>query len=531
MIFINYLKRRLQFKLIVAVLCVVVFFIFLTTIYSINQTNKTLMNQHSRHGDFIVDSLVTQHIQNLLSLNYPAIRIALGEIGIKDPLIISIQVFEGDKLVAEYVQENKSTKYYSVYEKPVIYKSAKFEREIGKIIVMLSDDDLKNYLNKHLITSIIQSLIVILGIVFLMYFFLNVQVIKPIKTLENSTKKVGEGNLNINIELKNIDEFGILAKTFNATINNLKNLVINIKDSIQNSINTAKVLSVGSTKVNDSMESINNSVKEITEGSEQLKVFVHENVITFDELNENINKVSQISNKTAIEAKKANETGNLGAKNVELANEKLNIIHGFINESVNNVSNLGLKITKIEDFVEVIKDISEQTNLLALNANIEAARAGDAGRGFGVVADAVKNLSNETKNATNEINNLIIDIQNYSNSTINNMKKGNEEFKEGISIITNALESFYELRDKLLDITKQIEDINKASIIQLESSKQSKKSLDLVNTFSDESSKKLNKVNDNINEVYVAINEMNKSVESLSNNSNNLNSLINQFKI
>lgn len=529
--FENYFKKSIQVKMITLLIIVVFLFFSFTTIYSINDTSKKLRLEHIEFGNLIANTIASQSKQNLLSMNYPAIKLAIKEVGEMDNNIISISVLQDNKIVSKYSSNITSSKHTSRYSQLVVYESESIKKELGEVIIILSDDELHDFVVKEAINNLILNLISIIGIVLVIYFFLNHVIIKPIKILEKNAEKIGKGEFDTSFEINSKDEIGNLAMTFTKTSNNLKILLNNVKKNVNESTQKLSNVKKNSEEVNHIISKISESALDVNNGSEKLKDFTKENLQLFDQLNVSINQISEIAQKTSIETKKANSIGKEGAKNATDANEKLNSIYGYINRSENNVEKLGKKITEISKILKVISDISEETNLLALNAAIEAARAGDAGRGFAVVASSVKDLAKQTQDSAKEINELIKSIKSSSDETIEEMKQGNEEFNVSTKIISNSLQSFNTISHELSNISGSIDSINKATKNQIENSNKSRDSLNLVNSFILESSEKLNNVIGNITKVNVSMKNTNKSIELLIKDSEEINSSVNKFKL
>ena len=191
-----------------------------------------------------------------------------------------------------------------------------------------------------------------------------------------------------------------------------------------------------------------------------------------------------LSNQTNIvlqEVKKAQEAAEKGKTSASKVSEKMNTIKLTAEEGSNKVQSLGEKSTLISNIVETINKISEQTNLLALNAAIEAARAGEAGRGFAVVADEVRKLAEESKQSTHQISNLIEAIQEEINEAVISMKETTKQVEEGSAGIFEAVMAL-ELLPNL--ITSINEAANKTTSTAKENETGSQKVLSSINDIS-----------------------------------------------
>lgn len=273
------------------------------------------------------------------------------------------------------------------------------------------------------------SMLVPIGVAFLMlggaliYMYAN-SLTKSLQKLEKLFVQVDNGNLNIEVDealYKNGTEIGQMSRAFYKMIDTLKSVISTIKNNITTTAASAEQLSTSAQQVNASMQQFMVTVDSVAKGALSVS--------------RGATEVQQASDLTSTSAEN-------GGKAAQVVKEKMSAINSTTIENASKIKALGERSNKISDIVETINSISEQTNLLALNAAIEAARAGEAGRGFAVVADEVRKLAEESSQATEQISDLIEDIKREINSAVGSMDKNTTQVNEGASSIQDALKSF-----------------------------------------------------------------------------------------
>ena len=312
--------------------------------------------------------------------------------------------------------------------------------------VRIAADNIIASQKKALLTSSFFAVLAII-LAFIVILSLNISVIKPLDVLVARISNLtnGDGDLTKRIDIKSKDEFGELAAHVNSFIENVQIIIKEVKDA------TNEVAS-GNNELAATMEELS------TTFDSQAKQ-ISDMVLSMDTVRDISNETSQALDTNMDILEGAAVKTQSGADQLNGVQQDMMTIK---NETVSLeavISELADSSNQIGEILSVINDIANQTNLLALNAAIEAARAGEAGRGFAVVADEVRKLAERTQHATGKIESIIGSLQQKSNLASVEMTKSVESVQAGVDNIGETNEGFKSAVESVMDLHREMKTV------------------------------------------------------------------------
>jgi len=350
------------------------------------------------------------------------------------------------------------------------------------------------------VTNVVLLLVIVvsLGILFFLRT-LSHSITKPLAELVKAANKIADGDLSVNIEgIKSNNEVGELANDFNKMVNRLKVIITQVKEGVLSLASVADDLTV--------------SAIQIVEGAQEQSMKSTQVATASHELNATITDVASNASGAAESARDANSVASAGGVIVEKSIVSINSIAETSRETAKVMSVLGDRSTEVGDIIKVIDDIASQTNLLALNAAIEAARAGEQGRGFAVVADEVRKLAEKTTGATKEIGETIKVIQSDTTRAIASMEHEIKAVDDGVSLAQDAGNALKEIVEKVEYVSSMIEQIATASEEQSTAAEQIGNDIESVVDISQGTSDSAHKIATNSQELAILANSLRSTV-------------------
>lgn len=311
------------------------------------------------------------------------------------------------------------------------------------------------------INLIIITVSIIAGIIFMLYMIKSI--VHPIKSLQQSALKISEGDLTEFIDIHTKDEIGQLGEAFVAMKVNLKRLIRNVDQSSQHVQTAAQGLSANAEQNIAASEQVTEAMQQVAISTEKQTTGIDQNAISVEEIAKGVVEVADSALQVSDLSSQAIQLAEEGGQSVEQTVNQMVSIHDSVTQSDAMIKSLFDRTKEIGSIIEIISAISDQTNLLALNAAIEAARAGEHGKGFAVVADEVRKLAEQSHQSAEQISVLISGIHQDTAKSVQTMTKASTDVQKGLQLSEDTKEKFASIVNSLREMAPKMEDISASS--------------------------------------------------------------------
>lgn len=370
---------------------------------------------------------------------------------------------------------------------------------------------------------------VIITILLFAIFTINIK--KSSLKIYDVIRLVSSGDLSVNIDVKNQKTLGKIANHVNSITSEMREIIQNTYNLTKSIVASSLEMSVKVSQATSSVTEISKTVNEIADGA-SLQVSETQNSIElFGDLTNQINLVNDSYNFIVCETDNISELNKKGTDTVndlKIKSEEINVSSIKIFSSVENLTTA---LEGIGLLVQTIQNIADKTNLLALNAAIEAARAGDSGNGFAVVAEEIRRLADESKRSTGEIRNMISGIQDDSQQVNVAMNSMQDVLMQQLYAVDQTDASFQEIAIAIDNIVQNIKDTNNA-VSQMEKLKDNSiEAIQRTAAISEQAAAASEELAANIELQMNVFDALSKSSEELNQMSKNMNKSLEKYKL
>ncbi|MDA2729729.1 methyl-accepting chemotaxis protein [Bacillus cereus] len=428
---------------------------------------------------------------------------------------------------AQELGKSNNEEAYAYYLKEIEPNMQKSIQSIRELISYNSNDaellqkENNNGAQNTMIMFVSISILAILIILFIGYI-IKLTIRKPLALLQNDMEKVAAGDLTTRTPYKANNELGHIVQSFNSMLDNLQQLIANVKMTTQEVISTTEGVLQDTNRASIISNEVVQTVLEVKTKIEGQVTSIQESSSSMEEITTGVQTVAESSAVVAEVAVTTTEQIHIGSEVINHSILQMNSVHDVVEETSKVINKLVTRTQQIDTALAAITNIAEQTNLLALNAAIEAARAGENGKGFAVVAAEVRDLAEQSKESANEVNHLIKSIQQDTQDTVNVMQKGQQKAVEGKEAAYKANQTFLSIMKDIDKITGQIQEVSAATEEMSAGTEEVNASLSLVSeTATDVKKETLQTVKSiqsqavSIEQISIQSNKMKEKVEEL----------------
>jgi len=406
-----------------------------------------------------------------------------------------------NKVVNVYTSEQTGYKYLTIVDEDQILAPVREMRWVLIIVLVLAQ-------------IFIQTLT---------YMLCNA-LFNPLNELAGASEEIANGNIRkFHLVYDYHDEVGRLCVAFAKMTDQLKGLLEQIQHSSEQVSAASSDLSEGSEQCAETITHVAGKVSDIAGAAQQQNDTMINVVSQIRNMTENVTSIATSAERMSSASANAGKAAEQGEAAINRAVSQMDQITDTVDQSAEAVAELGVRSQEIGEIINTISGIADQTNLLALNAAIEAARAGEHGRGFAVVADEVRKLAEQSSEAAGEVASIIQAIQSETQKAVNSMKKGTDAVKTGSEVVAQVGEQFQKIVDNVKEVDALIHEAAKAATATADSSSE-------VLNSAEEVEKVTNTVTGNIDSISSATEEQSATMEEIAASTRNLSELAADLK-
>lgn len=417
---------------------------------------------------------------------------------------------------------------------PIEQKIHTFTQEFAQTQLKQRDQkisQLNQESNQLLLTLILVSAAIVVGFLIIGVRFVR-RMTKPIVSVTHAARRMADGDLTLEeIEVTSKNEIGQLAAAFNQMTTHLRQLILQVQNGSRQLADSATQFEETISQTISASEQTSSSIEQVSEASREQSGAVGKVASAIQEVSTGMHNAAEHTSDVSGHSISVTEKAEEGASLIQQFVKQMSSIKESVNEHHSTMANVQVQFTGIQDLLGNIHAIADQTNLLALNAAIEAARAGEHGRGFAVVADEVRKLAEESSQLTDQISQLLANVNKDTERSSHSMTKVERDVAEGVKVSQLSEQSFHDILESIRDISMKAEELSATTEQISASTEEISQTVGVIEEGAKRNSEETEYMSAAVEESLAANEEMKAAAEDLKSLSQSLKTSISSFKI
>lgn len=397
---------------------------------------------------------------------------------------------------------------------------------INQNISAIQDSKQQIMLFAFIIGTIASIIVIVVAILF------SKSIANPIVKVASSMREFSTGNLKVEIqESTSKDEIGQLITAMQVMKNNFHATIKQVSQASISVTTQSEELKSTSSEIHNGSDQIASTLQDISAGTESHADSITDLAATMSDFSTTIQETNDKGQQIHADAMKVLTLTNEGKQSMDSSNLQMLKINGIMQEAVTKMDHLDKQTQEISTLVSIIQSIAQQTNLLALNAAIEAARAGEHGKGFAVVADEVRKLAEQVSISVTDITKIVTNIQNETDIVESSLKDGYAEIQQGTGQIQSTGDTFNQISTSVTHMVGAIENVTEYLSENVKRTQHMSDTVEEIASISEETAAAVEQTSATTQEFNSSIEEVSISTIQLAKLADELNELVHHFKI